>query len=191
VNNIKKSISNIEKEFKNNPLNFFTEADVVSKFYLILKQNLNSKTIKVEDEKWHRNEYLKRISDIDKMDHIHTEVPLLIDDDEIGNRRLDVGIFNDKNVVNYKLKNGSKKFYPKDFSTAIEIKFIKNTPNLTKKLKVRFEKDIKKLNRFEKETKKHLLIFSNKNIFERDEAKDWLHNKRNHYDEIKIRDIHL
>lgn len=151
---IEEAIQEINDEFKKNPANFFTEGDIVSKFYTILSEKFDKYNVKIKDIKPYRNDYLLKISNDTEIYPIHTEVPLIIEDEDINNRRIDIGIFKNINEkIKYKLKNGSKKFYPEDFSVAIEIKFIKNRHNLNKNLKDRFIKDIKKLSRFKMELK--------------------------------------
>lgn len=182
---IKDCIEKLVRDFKKNPLHYFTEGDMVSKFYYILKNNLlldDIDDINVNNAVKYRNESLKKIAESTITDPIHVEVPLKFEEDhkeiekKIGNRRIDIAILKQNGEISYSLENGSKKWFPKDFSTAIEIKFIKNTANLNDTLKNRFEKDLEKLSYFT-DADKYLLIFSHKNIFENNP--DWLKDKSN------------
>lgn len=97
------------------------------------------------------------------------------------NKRLDLAVLRE-NGMEIKVVNGSKYFPYSSIEHAIEIKFIKNR-NIPPKnlLEKNFKREFMKLRGLGEPKSKHLVIFSNKNIFqlgEKDEEQSKISNER-------------
>jgi len=183
-------IEELGEKFVEDPLDFTVEASLVAELQNIMRNkdwaekiNVCAKYKEFDDEKYeednpyteYKEKYLEEICDQDRIHKVQIEV-------NFGNKRnnklLDLAVLgNDKPKI--VLINGTKYFHPKYIQHAVEVKFVKNkniAPPITEEgkkdkfqiedLPKLFKKDVKELNDLDNVKSRHLVIFSNKNIFQ-------------------------
>jgi len=183
------SIKELGEKFKHNPLEFTVETSLVAELQSILSEKCNCEKISVEDAKFknfkddrykedytdYKEEYLKRICDQDEISKVQIEVNI---GEKGKNRLLDLAVLSEQTEIY--LINGTKYFKKESIEHAVELKFVKNkniAPTTLEKLNENndsldennfLEGDLKKLKELDKADSRHLVIFSNKNIFQKE-----------------------
>ena len=199
---VKESIKKLGEKFKHNPLDFTVETSIVAELQEIMKRKIESEEIEIKaryddfnknseheaDYTNYKERYLKRICNQDEISKVQIEV-------NIGkkgkNRLLDLAVLNDDTKIY--LINGTKYFDKESIEHAVEVKFVKNkniAPTTLEELNENndsldennfLEGDLKKMKELDKAISKHLVIFSNKNIFQKEvdgESKDGVNHER-------------
>lgn len=174
---VRESIRKLQEKFSKNPLNYTSKYSLVAELQNILREKGKKITVSAkykdfEDEGYeedytkYKEKYLRKICEQNKIHNIQMQV-------NSGNKRenklLDLAVLRNDNTE-IKLIQGTKYFTPQSIEHAVEVKFVKNK-NIPSKnpAKKEFKKDFKKLQGLGEPKSRHLVIFSNKNIFQQEE----------------------
>lgn len=174
---VEESIKELGERFKKNPLRFTVETSLLAELQKIMKGRMETEKIEVEakykdfeedsdheeDYTNYKEKYLKRICNQKEISEVQIEVNI---GEKGRNRLLDLAVLGEK--VKIYLVNGTKYFKKESIEHAVELKFIKNKNVPPKEITDFFSRDIKKLEKVSQADSKHLVIFSNKNIFQRE-----------------------
>jgi len=201
---VKKSIKELGKIFQDNPLNFTVESSLVAELQRIIRNNSKEDEVSVsaeyrdfeseiydQDYTNYKEDYVQSICDPGRIQKIQIEVNFGTPSEKQGegkNRLIDLAVLREDSDI--RLIDGTKYFLPKSIEHAVEVKFIKNK-NIPPKELEKVEEDgystdndnflARDLNKLtgNKSKSNHLVIFSNKNIFQM---------KNNGYKEEEIED---
>jgi len=172
------SISELSERFIENPLDFTVEASLVAELQRIMRGRVDEEMISVEakyngfEKKGfnknftkYKEGYLEEICNQDEIHKVQIEV-------NIGkpseNKLVDLAVLKkncDNENCDIKLVKGTKYFDSEIIEHAVEMKFIKNKNVPPTGICDFFENDLDKLDSLNNAKSKHLVIFSNKNIF--------------------------
>jgi hypothetical protein len=152
---IKDTIELITTEYRENPLSFFNEQDIVCHLIEILKGKFPDKIKITSQAIMGRHSFASRI---------HTEVDIPIDDNQSGRRpKVDIAIYKNKNVelkgYRYNKTTPSSETDVNDILFGIEVKFYRGVTKQFRPSEIKgLEKTAEKLHRLK--DKSILLIFT-------------------------------
>lgn len=174
---VRSSIEELKNRFEENPLDFTVEDSLVFELTNILRKRGKKIEVSAEYRNFDNEDYEENYTDykrkyierICKQEEIHN-VQIQVNIGKpwksrgVGkNRRLDLAVLKENTEI--RLIRGTKYFLPQFVEHAVEVKFIKNK-NLPPKSLGKFKRDIEKLKSLGESKSRHLVIFSNKNIFQ-------------------------
>ncbi len=200
VETVRKSIRELQKKFSKTPLNYTEEYSLMAELQDILRKRGKKITASAEykdfkkedyeeDYTKYKETYLERICSRNKIHNVQIGVNIgnpKKDKVKGKNKLLDLAVLREKETE-IKLIKGTNYFTPQSIEHAVEIKFIKkqNIPpkNLMNKL---FKKDLKILQGLGEPKSRHLVIFSNKNIFQqKEEDEEYTNTAHERFGELK------
>lgn len=207
---IEKSLKELERRFKDKPLQFTVESALVDELVRILREESGHPEIEVEgnyedfDYTNYKTPYLENMQEKREISPILPEVNV---GDRGENTRIDIAILSKENEpVEVEIKKGSKYFHKKDIKHAIEFKYVKNDNLLASRNNdgtfPHTSGDIKKLrkNAPNSETR-WMVVASNKDIFKKEEPDEEVEKTRKREKkmrsfceedpEVKLREFHL
>ncbi len=180
---VRESVRELQEKFCKTPLDYPEEGSLIAELQNILREKgkkitVSAKYKNFENEDYskkytkYKEKYLERICKRDRIHNVQIRVNVLKQNQNKSGRKsrlLDLAVLREDDTE-MKLIEGVKYFTPQSVEHAIEVKYIqdKNIPskNLMDKS---FKKDFKKFKGLGEPKSRHLVIFSNKNIFQLEE----------------------
>jgi hypothetical protein len=191
---VEEAIKRLNDEYQQAPLNFPVEQAVQARLVELLRENFTSTLLaragfRDDETTKYKQKYLKRIAKPQEISPVQAEINFGFPTE---NKRLDIAILRpsalqnqeqldylpsvEEQALTIRLVDGTK-YYPVDaIKHAIEIKYIKNVDIAGSRLErdsidewPYFDRDLRKLSELDDTDSRHLIVFTNKNPFQKGE----------------------